>query len=226
MLPDRYELHARVVPALILAAPAFLVAGLLGVSPDFPLTGVTLLGALLIAAALVASDAISDVGRSLQHRRWTEQGGSPTVNALLVNDRVGAQRRDRLEELFGIVVTPEDPESAERASTALRDYVRARGNARVAEANRNYGRVRNLYAVRTPGLVIATTGALVLLLPVAGWVPALKNIPIEAAIGCAVACGCLGAWWLLNDFESQLDERDDQFTDRILAALDTAVLEG
>lgn len=223
MLPDRYELHARVIPALITLAPALLVASLFGASPDVPVTGATVFGALLIAATIVTSDAISDAGRSLQERRWNARSGSPTVKALLADDPVGAHRRERVKELFGFDVAPDIRTSAERASTALRNYVRTTGNSRVAEANRNYGRVRNLYALRLHGLAIATISAFVSLLPITGWFHALNNVPVEAMIGSAVACACLASWWLLNDFESQLDERDEQFTDRILAALDTTV---
>lgn len=223
MLPDRYEVHARVVPTLILVGPALLVAALFGASPDVPLTGTTLFGAMVIAGALVAGDAVSDVGRSLQDRRWSARGGSPTVRALLASDPVAADRRERIRQLFDVRVTPGDQPSAERASTALRDYVRTTQNPRVAEANRNYGRVRNLCALRAPGFVVATTSAFVSLLPLTGWVPPLKAVGTEAVIGCAVVCACVALWWLVNDFESQLDERDGQFTDRILAALDTAV---
>lgn len=223
MLPDRYELHARVVPTLVLSGPAFLVTVLFGASPDVPLTGATLFGAMVIAVALVAGDAVSDAGRSLQDRRWSARGGSPTVRALLADDPVSAHRRERIRQLFDVRVDPGDQASAGRASTALRDYVRTTQNPRVAEANRNYGRVRNLCALRAPGFGVATISAFLSLLPLTGWVLPLKSVRTEAAIGCAVVCACVALWWLVNDFESQLDERDEQFTDRILAALDTAV---
>lgn len=115
MLPDRYELHARVTPALILAAPALLVASLFGASPDVPVTGATVFGALLIAVALVGSDTISDAGRSLEERRWGARSGSPTVKALLADNPAGTHRRERIRQLFGFDVARDDRASAERA---------------------------------------------------------------------------------------------------------------
>lgn len=169
MLPlNRYAILARIVPAIIAAAPALALAGTLII-----FTGVSLAQVITSLAVLallyLCGDIARNQGKRLEAALYDEMGGKPSVSLLryrdeTFDDATKARYRDFLAAQIG-----EDPPSRsdegrdpkasdnfyERCGNWLREKTRDPTQFRLLlEENINYGFRRNLYGLRTTATIV------------------------------------------------------------------------
>lgn len=218
---DKYVLQARVAPLAAALFPVAVVAGILGI-PE------RLVSAAIVAVvgptvlALIGADLVRSIGRDLEHKIWNEYGGSPTTRMFLANDETGIDRRRRLQAVTGVPVVRERS-SVERATSALRDLAQdPQTFPRIPVANADYGRARNLLALRPYALSIAAICDTVLVyaltpLPMSELVTSLPSAQILVA---ALLCALATAFWIMFPSKHRLRRAGDDYADRLLAALD------
>jgi hypothetical protein len=218
---DSYVLQARVAPVLIVLAPAIAMFAAVAGAEDAGTWSAALLAVSGTAVGLALSDAARRRGRALEQQRWTNTG-SPTIVAIRAATAEGDRIRSALEDLFGLPV--DTREEAERAAEALRSHARRSANAAVAAANIEYGRARNLLAIRWYGLGIAAACMLLSLAAICRLVPS----SIEALV--RVSGWSLGlvftvslvvlAHLAIHANAAALDEMDALYTKRLIGYLD------
>lgn len=165
---DRYQLRARVAPALLCIVPASLTVAVItgvgrgavaGVISFAPSSGVTYLVAHLVR----------DRGRRLEPSLWASWGGAPTTLLLkglsgelpaVVARRWTVMRR-LMPELVGPTGgSPPDDADAEIYIQRLRETTRGRlAFPLVAAENMGYGFRRNMLGLRPLGILLGACGA-------------------------------------------------------------------
>jgi hypothetical protein len=192
-------------PSLLLAGPAMSLLAAWGVTSaaiGFASCGAT--GVL----AIVLSEQIADMGRSLQIELFTRWGGSPTTVALRLSNSpnlaVTERRREAVEHATGRSLPTEQNELADLDS-AMTDYdlaldqVRASlrendANRILADVNANYGFRRNSLAVRNIGRVMSTFGVVVAL---ALWILGVTKSPTSFLVAALINALLAAFWWVL-----------------------------
>lgn len=186
-MPSFYTAVARLLPALFTVSP-----GLFLLSPDLlaePNRWIGLSGAL--GGYTVIALVVRRIGRWREPRLLTRWGGYPTTVALRLTDPdadpvARERRRAALEKLYGQPLPTAEEEVAEpvRSTQRIRDAerrLRAKAAAHagssplLAGENRAYGFMRNTWALKPLGLVLAVAAcAVACSLGVdRGWTPSL-----------------------------------------------------
>ncbi|SEM00762.1 hypothetical protein SAMN04515665_1262 [Blastococcus sp. DSM 46786] len=186
-MPSFYTAVARLLPALFAVSP-----GLVLLSPDFlaePKRWIGLSGTL--GGYTVIALVVRRIGRWREPGLLTRWGGYPTTSALRLTDPdadpvARERRRAALEKLYGHPLPTAEEEVAEpvRSTQRIRDAerrLRAKAAAHagssplLASENRAYGFMRNTWALKPLGLVLAVAAcAVACFLGVdRGWTPSL-----------------------------------------------------
>lgn len=163
---DRYELKARVLPAMMMVVPAALVVGTTIMPRGWMVVAATVMVDTGLAVPL--AEFVRHRGRSAQVRLWDRWGGSPLAS-FLATESTGPGESARLkavaalETACGFDSVLGGSAGFERLADTARLLVHQRtNNAVVAGENRTYGFYRNLYGVRMHALVVSWLSALAL----------------------------------------------------------------
>lgn len=218
---DNYVLQARVAPVLVVLAPAIAMFAAVAGAENAGTWSAALLAIAGTAVGLALSDAARRRGRALEQERWSSTG-SPTIVAISAATPSGERNRAALTRLFGMPVDTRD--EAERAAEALRAHARRSANAAVAAANIEYGRVRNLLAIRWYGISIAVACLLTSVAMICEVVPtsveALTHVPGWTAALVSVVSLVVLAYLVTQATSATLDEMDALYTKRLIGYLD------
>ena len=170
---DAYTLRARIAPALLVVLPAGLA-----LAAWFPIEAqlqgaLVSLGGVLALTALVAQLA-RDRGRRMQPDLFQKWGGAPSE--LLLSFRYSTlshptivRYHERLREVLPALNIPRTQEEEDRDPTAAmavyescRHFLleHTRQDPLVQEENRNFGYRRNLYAMKSFGVITSLAGVL------------------------------------------------------------------
>lgn len=170
--PASYEFSARVRPLLLLCLPAG--ASIVAWFPE-ALAGWNILAGVLVTVGIpfVLSEWIAETGRQKQAALWESWGGAPTTQMLRFSDhRIDPVSKMRihanLRRLCPEAPIPGDgageeaaPGAADQAYHAAVQVARVRAREvrskypNVFRANLRYGFRRNLWAIRTSGIVVS-----------------------------------------------------------------------
>lgn len=229
---DRYNLTARLGPALIVALPLGL-----GFVAWFP-RGVELqtlpLGAIItFVLAVLLTQLGRGPGRHAQTRLFQRWGGAPTTRMLshehtTLNQHTVLAVHARLRTLrpdLAIPATAEDERKNQAAAFAvyeactdfLREFTRE-GYPLVHEENISYGFRRNLWAMRSPGLVASMIGLLSSIAALCYATVATHSVPLYAA-AYALVCLVLLVWWVLRITPDWVREQADTYASTIMQAI-------
>lgn len=170
---DEYERRARLLPALLVAAPAVGVIAPLAAS-TYGLLVSGLVGPLaLFGGTVVVAVLVRERGLQAERQLWAAWGGPPTT--MLLRDRPDGSARHRrrrhlVEAATGLRLPTlqdqqDDPGDADeqiaQAVAELRSLTRDRDrHPLVFVANRDYGLARNLFAQRWHGRIVAAAALL------------------------------------------------------------------
>jgi hypothetical protein len=231
---DSYDLRARFVPALLVAAPALALALVL---PLGPLHGAQRLWSLLgLAVVPLAAAVVRRLGHAAQPLLFAAWGGAPTTQRLRwasAARRLVAARHTELRTVLGSRL-PLATASAERKDPAAADALYADAVRRLLgltrhddrfrllhRENANYGFARNLYGARPLGIAVSagsllTAAAVAVYLVMNGEASAAAPLLLPAL----VALAALLAWRLLVT-PALVRAPADAFADRVLEALQT-----
>jgi hypothetical protein len=177
---DRYQIQARMAPALIVLLPLifvllFVLLGLFGSVPDpFLSFGVTVVLALVVVYAL--SFWVQHLGSEKQDELWAGWGGAPTTRMLRWQDQTlldekKRRMRDNAQQVSGVTLLSETeererPEEAderiEQAVAQVRRSVRRDDPNDLSNAhNAEYGFCRNLLGSRILWVATSVLSALI-----------------------------------------------------------------
>jgi len=166
---DRYNLKARVAPALLAMFPA-LALGFVFLHPNFTMTRGLAVIFLSCGGALLLAQVGRDLGKRKEPQLFAEWGGAPTTHLLRHRDAANPilveTYHRQLRQLFPALELPtaeeeiQDPGQADliydTAVRRLREKTRDRSRfPLVFEENCNYGFRRNLWGMRPIGLGLA-----------------------------------------------------------------------
>lgn len=228
---DAYSKRARVTPALLVVFPLLLSyaawepRALLG------------WGALLALAAgsgllLLVTELVREAGQAAQERLFSVWGGNPTATLLRHRDtRFDATKTRRCHEALTAILGVKLPSPAEELSAPtaadeayahcvdrLRERTRDKERfALVHEENASYGFRRNLYALRSWGIITSAAGCLSASLR-AILVARNQHAADVFAIGCAIVAGVLLLWWCVRVTPSFVWRSANQYGERLLTA--------
>jgi hypothetical protein len=204
---DHYTFRARLQPALVTLLPlALAVVAWAGPKQPWMTALWTLAGST--GATFLLAMAVRNRGKEREPDLWASWGGCPTTQLLRHHGPANSVLRERwhksLSRLLSITLPTAAEETADsaRADEIYEGATRALIAKRRAKAtypllyNENvfYGFCRNLYAMRTVGIVLSTAGALASF--TAGWWFASRSTATPIPWVCAAAC-CLLLWcWL------------------------------
>jgi len=172
---DTYDLRARVLPALLVAAPALALA----VTMPLGLQGLHRLWSLVgLAVWPLAIALMRRFGNAVQPKLWASWGGPPATDRLRWSSNtpvVTAARHAEVKSVLGAgvrlptaTVERRDPAAADAiyGDVVRRLLGRTRANQTFAllhRENANYGFARNLYGARTFALGVAGSTLVVVL---------------------------------------------------------------
>ncbi|MBL7076272.1 MAG: hypothetical protein ISS31_02265 [Kiritimatiellae bacterium] len=172
---DAYSLKARYYPTVIVLAPLCLVVLAVGSGVWDPMKGTISAVVSALGMALVMDQVGRDQGKKKEPRLYDAWGGKPSTRMLRHHDTTldGVTRRryhEKLAELIPSVRMPtvEDeaanPEAAdavyESCGAFLRQKTRGKDYALLFQENTNYGFRRNLWGMKSAGIVISIVGTL------------------------------------------------------------------
>lgn len=227
---DSYQVRARVYPALLTLLPLVVAA--------YAVTDLTPLEAL--APAVVSAGGVyllaslsRTYGLRAQDRLVKLWGGLPTTQALRHANESGTalrqRRHTRLAELVGAPLpSPDDEhmrpqEADERYELAARVLIARVRQAserfpRVHEELTHYGFRRNLYGLRSAGLLFSVM-ALAWMLCV--WIVGHMTVPIAGAMALSLAALSL---WLSVVTPAWVRQAGDLYAERLFEALEDGQL--
>ncbi len=201
-----YEYRARILPVLLTAAPAVVLAGVLVPNVPAPVRVVLVSGAV---AAVVAAQLSRDRGQRMEPELFQRWGGAPTTVMLRyagsAHPAATARRHAQLQSLLGPApelppnrqAEEDDPDAADAVYALAAGVVRAltRDADRfhlVAAENRDYGFRRNVLGLRRLGLtvswtvVVASVGAAAAFVLVDSTSAVLLILPLVSAVAALV----------------------------------------
>lgn len=229
---DRYNLTARLGPALIVALPLGL-----GLVAWFP-KGVELktlpLGAVItFVLAVLLTQLGRGPGRQAQAKLFKRWGGVPTTRMLshehtTLNPHTLLAVHARLRTLRPDLTIPATAEEErknqatafavyEACTDFLREFTRE-GFPLVREENISYGFRRNLWAMRSPGLIASLTGFFSSVAAVCYAAIVAHSVPLYAA-AYALVCLVLFVWWVLRITPDWVREQAETYASTIMQAL-------
>lgn len=227
-IPDTYTRRGRLYPALLIALPLGLAT--LVWFPD-GVTGWATFWGLIVwsgGTALIAQIG-RDWGRNKQAQLFRLWGGKPTTRMLRHRDapnKVTLERRhNKLQQLLPELNMPtleEEQSEPERADeiydagiTFLREQTRDKEKFHlVFEENCNYGFRRNLWGMKTLGIISAAVGTLAVIVHL--WVNGISTPPLAVIIGAVNSLFLLGWWlWITPDWVRTAGEA---YAERLLEA--------
>lgn len=222
---DDYAWKARVLPALICAAPAILAAGIIGYL-DMSILLISTLGGL--GVVFFTAQLVRSLGRSRERKLVEQWGGMPTTHLLRFattqNSNIRDTRRKKLESLTGITLPSRRKESANpieadeayvAATRSLIGKVRQRKQdfPRVHEENINYGFRRNLLALKPFARTI-----FILLVVFASALLYLGHDTIQVSLILGVTLLFAATWGVITP--DWVKDAADAYADRLFEALD------
>lgn len=177
---DRYQIQARIVPALIVLLPfifalPFVLLGLFGSVPD-PLLSFGVIAVLALVVIYALSFWVQHLGREKQDELWAGWGGSPTTRMLRWSDRTLLEEkkrrmRDKAQQISGVTLLSETEEKErpkeaderiEQAVSQVRRSVRRNDPNDLSSAhNAEYGFCRNLLGSRILWVATSLLSALI-----------------------------------------------------------------
>lgn len=174
--PDAYSVQARQMPALLVALPVALTVWAWPAAHPLGWQG---LGGLIAAAGgmLLIAQIGGEMGKRREPKLYGKFGGRPSEQLLSFvhapNRHVVQRRHDQLQKLMPHLHIPTeheelaDPYAAhkvyEACTTFLISKLRGTETGRLVFAeNINYGFRRNLWGMRTIGLILAVAGSVIL----------------------------------------------------------------
>lgn len=231
---DAYERRARLLPALLVAAPAVGVIAPLSAS-TYGLLVSALIGPLaLLGGTVVIAVLVRERGLQAERQLWAAWGGPPTT--LLLRDHPDGTARHRrcrhlVEAATGLALPTsrdqhDDPNGADeqiaQAIAELRSLTRDRDrHPLVFVANRDYGLARNMFALRWHGRVVA--GASLLTATIAGlgtlaghWAHPAPQLLIALLASITLLIG-----WLRFPSEARVRAAADRYAKHLLDATAT-----
>jgi len=222
---DRYVLQARVVPVLLVVFP---FASLVVVWLPEDSVGWRLVSGLvsLVLLSLLAQIG-RDAGKRLEPELFHKWNGKPSVRKLRHRDSdlqwITLERlRTKLAMEVGIPCPIDaeeeaDPAAADEVYVAYVDHLReaTRGDKILLAENISYGFRRNLWGMRTAGVVIAVVGAIG-----AGICAALTWGTGEMVVPSAVTVldNGLASLWFLRVKDGWVKEAAEAYADRLVRA--------
>lgn len=231
---DEYERSARLAPGLIALLPVIVVVAALGLRSEPIVTAAV--GVLAsVGMPLLLADVVRQRGLRAQALLWRDWGGSPTVQSLRRDSTIEtvtqrAHWRDAVERATGAQLPSESDELADPA-TADEAYAVAANQlielTRDREAfplvfaeSKSYGFARNLFGLRVPGIVIATTAIVVLAAAlVVERNGAIDARPVDLVIGLLACVVTLPAWiWIVDG--DRVRVAGFRYATRLLASAD------
>ena len=228
---DSYDLRARVLPALLVAAPALALA----VALPFGLHGAHRLWSLVgLAVWPLAAALMRTFGNAVQPGLWNSWGGAPTTVRLRWATGPGsviAARHQEARDVLGDRVTlpnavaeGRDPQGADAiyADVARRLFGLTRGDHRfplLHRENANYGFARNLYGARRFALSIAF-GSLAAAAATGTFLAVTRNpsAAVPLLLPALVSVVALVVWWRAVT-PALVRPPADSLADQLLAAL-------
>ncbi len=208
---DTYTIRARLVPALIAAAPALALIAAFISWKDFGLSQ-AIASIALLALLLLFADIARRKGKSIELNLFEKMGGKPSIQMLRHSDGTfDAVTKQRIHTFLGQKLKEKpptasheasDPASAdafyERGGTWLREHTRDTKKFHILfDENMTYGARRNLLGLKWYALTLNASVVLicVLLLAVHVPVPIEGSVPVRVAIVLILAA--LHAFYLL-----------------------------
>ena len=230
---DTYDLRARILPALIVAAPAVALA----VTLQLDLTGAHRLWSLIgIAVWPLVTAVTRRLGAAAQPGLWASWDGAPTTHRLrwatgppsVISAR-HAEIHRVLGNRVGLPAAAEETSDPGRADAVYADVARrlfglTRNDQRFAllhRENANYGFARNLYGARHVGLFVSAA-TLVLALSVGIFITVIRDAAAAASLllPTLLSIGALAGWTRLVT-SALVRPPADALADRLLEALQT-----
>jgi hypothetical protein len=229
---DAYERTARLVPALLAAAPVLVVVLAVGLRNDPVIVGLLSLVAA-VGVPVAVANFVRDRGQQLQVALWARWRGSPTV--ALVRTAAGADalrdsRRRNLERVArGYLprAAEERNDSAgsdQRYEAAIRALItRTRERPKfelVFKENQGYGYWRNLLGIRLIGRTTSAASAIVLALLF--WARDAPGLhfgvnALDVLVGELAVILCL-AFWIWAPAEDRVKRAAYAYAERLLDA--------
>ena len=226
---DRYDLRARLFPALLAALP--LPISIVSLAPGVGPVWASIWGLISYAGGtLFVVRLARDSGKRLEEGLFLKWGGRPTTRLLRHRDApnkiVLSRYHHRLAALIPELRLPSareellDPRSADDVYDSAVKFLiaRTRGDRLLFEENCNYGFTRNLLGLRTLGRTVSTSMLVILLLQFGR---ALFAGALEAGLvtGTAVVSVLCAAWWMLVN-EDLVRRASQAYAERLLETLD------
>lgn len=231
---DEYERRARLLPALLVAAPAVGVIAPLAAS-TYGLLVSALVGPLaLFGGTVVVAVIVRELGLQAERRLWAAWGGPPTTT--LLRDRPDGtarhrRRRHLVEAVTGLPLPTlqdqqGDPGDADeqiaQAVAELRSLTRDRDrHPLVFVANRDYGLARNLFALRWYGRVVASAALLIAVIAGLGSLVGQRAYQAPQLLIALLASSTLLIVWLRFPSETRVRAAADRYATHLLDATAT-----
>lgn len=230
---DAYNLRARVAPVLIVLAPlSFAAAALFPENKKIAGALVSLGGtaALVVLFAQIGRD----VGKRRQRELFKRWRGSPTTRMLAfshsdLNEQTLTRYHEKLHRLRPDLRIPltraeeeADPERANSAYESATDYLREATRDKekfplVFEENMNFGFRRNLWAMKSAGVALATIGSAVCVARAGYAYFRTGGMDAVALVGCII-CVFLLTMWALRVNERWVRTVAEEYPRHLLAA--------
>ena len=236
---DTYNVRARLFPAVIAIAPAiaFVAIAISWDALSLPqVIATAAIGVLFVAAA----DLARRMGKRFERELFAATGGKPVMTMLRHSDpaldkktkeRYRAYLAARLGEKAPTAQSEaRDPKTADafygRCGAWLRERTRDKGKYKILfEENVTYGFRRNLYGLRTPGLVLnalVVVVCLYLLSPYGSWVSETTRPEIFAVLAIAVLHA---GYFLLFVTRRSVEEASDQYARQLVLSCEGVMQE-
>jgi len=227
---DEYAWKARVLPALVLIAPASIIALIFGWL-SWVAVALSLLATL--GVIFLVSQVVRSLGTKTEARLATAWSGMPTTHLLRItgtSNRTALDlRRKKLETLLSIKLPTKQLEQGNglradeayiAATRSLISIVRSRKEKfpRVHEENINYGFRRNLLGLKSAGLTLN----LVLLVVLGLW-GTLNNWSIQILFSCIVV-GLYLLLWLFIVTDQWVREAANSYASRLFETLEEGII--
>lgn len=169
-MPDRYTLHARIYPAVLVLLPVAITLIGRGWGSLNPINA-GLTGGMLATVAYGVSHLTRTAGRRLERKLFREWGGKPTTVRLRMRTATTGESKQRRDREYLAQLVPETPlptladesrdpagaeESYEAVVAVLRELTRdSQKHPVVFAENISYGFRRNTLAIKKIGIAAA-----------------------------------------------------------------------
>lgn len=232
---DSYTRRARIAPLLVVVAPA-----VLALIAWFPEASRFEFGAATVVLAIALPTVFAQCGGVLGKRREKELfgmwGGPPTTQRLrhrarTQNPVLRNRYHAKLQELLPELVIPKEADESfdHRGADNIYETCVKHLIAKTRDQNRfalvfaenvSYGFRRNLWAMKSIGVAVASGGLLACGIRVWSAIASSTAPPASALLGALLSLGLLGIWQFLVSAD-WVRERADAYADRLLEALET-----